>query len=655
MLESLKLFHEPNDIIEIRIIGRVTTSGYFSDFEKAANEAKKYDGKANVYFVLNKVKAACYHRDNRDKLIDKATNTSDNDIDSRRWILLDFDPKRAAKTSSTDSEKLEAYEAMKNAAKFLRSKGFKAPVIADSGNGYHLLYKVDMPNDNEHKKLVETFLKAIDMLFSFNTVDIDKAVFNASRITKLYGTMAVKGANTKERPHRRSKIEHIPKHLEVTEVSKIANIAKLLPKPQNNSIGEFDLKNFFSKHGIQVSQERSWDSGNKYVLEQCPFDSAHGKDSAVIQLNSGALSFHCFHNGCSANGWKEFRNLYEPESQRQEYNPTHNTRHKKQINLSPVTPKEMSPDIKAILDKAKNLSGVKQFDRKNIEVYQTGIETLDRQMEVLFGKLGIVTGVNGSGKSTFLGQLMLEALEQNHKVFTFSGELLASEFQYWIDLQAAGSSNLTSKTSKLGKQYFEINKEAVEKIHDWYSEKFFLYDNDQSMKYEDLLKTIDAYRVHKNCRVIFLDNYMTIDVSDLHDKELQAQTDFIWSLSKYCKKHNVLIFLVVHPKKIYEGICQKQDVLGSGNFSNAIDFMYIVHRVNETFKTHLAKRKISKSMQNVLENASNVVEIGKDRWSGREGLNIPLRYAEDSKRLSDANSLHVKTKRYSWEYDNEPF
>lgn len=317
---NLKVFHEEDDIIEIRVIGKTNYSGYFSNVELAAKEVQRFDGKGNVYFVFNKINAACYSRENRDRLFEKATNTSDNDIVRRQWIFIDFDPKRPSKTSATDDEKGYAEEVMKKAGAFLRAKGFSSPIIADSGNGWHLLYKIDMSNDSENKKIVETFLKSCDMLFSIDKVDVDVSVFNASRITKLYGTMAVKGANTTERPHRRSKITYKPDVVEITDVTKIKLISNMLPKPTaRNTNTDFNLDDFMSKHNIGTSKISSWAGGKKYILSECPFDKAHGKDAAIIQLDSGALTFHCFHNGCAYNGWKELRELYEPLSELKEY------------------------------------------------------------------------------------------------------------------------------------------------------------------------------------------------------------------------------------------------------------------------------------------------------------------------------------------------
>jgi hypothetical protein len=244
---------------------------------------------------------------------------------------------------------------------------------------------------------------------------------------------------------------------------------------------------------------------------------------------------------------------------------------------------------------------------------------------------------------------MLECLEQNFNVFTYSGELLDSEFQYWIDLQAAGSDNVVKKISKKGKEYYDATAEAKKQIHGWYKDKFYLYKNNESMQFKDILTVVEAFRIHKQCDVIFLDNFLTMDISDLDDKELKAQTIFINSLASYCKEKQVLVFLVIHPKKIYKGICTKGDVLGSGNLTNAIDYLFLVHRNNEAWKTAMKDRAIGPDAKDYLLKGTNIVEVSKDRWTGSEGLNVPLIYYEDSKRLVDINNTASADKKYSWD------
>lgn len=73
-----------------------------------------------------------------------------------------------------------------------------------SGNGYHLLYRTTLPNDRQCSELLKRFLASLAVMFDDEMTKIDTSVFNASRICKVYGTMARKGDDTPERPHRRS-------------------------------------------------------------------------------------------------------------------------------------------------------------------------------------------------------------------------------------------------------------------------------------------------------------------------------------------------------------------------------------------------------------------------------------------------------------------
>jgi hypothetical protein len=124
---------------------------------------------------------------------------------------LDFDPRRPKDTSATDAQ-LEGGKARgRECYEFLKRAGWPEPIVADSGNGVHLLYPIDLPNDEESRKLVKGALAGLASRFNDTEVDIDQAVFNAGRITKLYGTVANKGDHTPLTPWRRSGVVHLPK------------------------------------------------------------------------------------------------------------------------------------------------------------------------------------------------------------------------------------------------------------------------------------------------------------------------------------------------------------------------------------------------------------------------------------------------------------
>jgi hypothetical protein len=218
---AVNLIMKPGAIHELRVpkAGREKTiAGYFDDPMKLAECAAKLDatGKySGIYITLNPCNPALLSRCCNRVEAYTETTTSDQDIVRRSWLLIDFDPKRPSGISSTDREHQRAITAACGAWDDLRGSGLGDPVVADSGNGAHLLYRLDCPNDPPTTDLIKRVLAGVAARCAPNDIDIDVSVFNASRITKIYGTMARKGDSTPDRPHRRSGILEIPEHLEV--------------------------------------------------------------------------------------------------------------------------------------------------------------------------------------------------------------------------------------------------------------------------------------------------------------------------------------------------------------------------------------------------------------------------------------------------------
>jgi len=209
---AIEALFEPGDVVELRALkDRTTASGYFDEHEELAEQAASLDGRGfAVYVTLNPPKPALLSRaHNRLKHHPKAT-TSDADILRRRWLPVDFDPVRPADVSSTDEEKRAALLRAREVRDHLRDQGWPEPILGDSGNGAHLLYRVDLPNDRESQELVKGILEALAFRFSDEVVMVDTSPCNAARIWKCYGTVARKGDNTEVRPHRTSRLLKVP-------------------------------------------------------------------------------------------------------------------------------------------------------------------------------------------------------------------------------------------------------------------------------------------------------------------------------------------------------------------------------------------------------------------------------------------------------------
>ncbi|MEO8592310.1 MAG: hypothetical protein ABI759_03225 [Candidatus Solibacter sp.] len=222
ILRTCHLLMRPGDVHEVRILKagrRGTISGYFDNPEVLADAVSSLDGNVpGSYITLNPVKPALLARA-ANRLQERAqTTTSDVDIVRRRWLLIDFDPARPAGISSTDREHGRAIAAACGAWDDLRGVGFGDPVVADSGNGAHLLYQLNLQNDRTATEMIRRVLAGVAAYSVAADINVDLSVFNAARIVKLYGTMACKGDNLAERPHRRSRLLEIPDQMTVLEV-----------------------------------------------------------------------------------------------------------------------------------------------------------------------------------------------------------------------------------------------------------------------------------------------------------------------------------------------------------------------------------------------------------------------------------------------------
>jgi putative DNA primase/helicase len=340
---AVALLFPGDTVVELRALeaGKFwTISGFFDGTHR--RELVEFAGYISghamgVYITLNPVNPdllarACNQAKGRVK---EATQNSE--IVKRTWLPIDFDPKRPSGISSNDKEHEAALERAKECRAFLREQGFPEPIFADSGNGSHLLYSIDLPNHEESTQLIKVVLVALDSRFSDDSVGVDKGVFNAGRIWKLYGTQSRKGDDTADRPHRIARILEAPKQMEIVPRETLEKVAgtsiKILDKVAGVSVkvnegdktfNEIaysgkrgpDAKKWLIDHGITITKEKdNWNGsgGTLYEINPCPFNPEQTNSSAfVIQHANGGISAGCHHTSCLEKKWKDLRDLKEP-------------------------------------------------------------------------------------------------------------------------------------------------------------------------------------------------------------------------------------------------------------------------------------------------------------------------------------------------------
>lgn len=645
-------FKSGEELVEVRIVDNAykrTYSGYFTDVNTLLNEIRKYDN-CNIYFTLNAINPACYDREQHDRIVTKPkSTTSDNDIVGRDWILIDIDTKKPSDTNSTDEEKEMAKEVVNNVFKFLRDEGFEKPVICDSGNGFHLLYKIAMKNNNENTTICKEFLQVLDMLFSNTNVEIDCSTFNSSRICKLYGTFSRKGSNTKKRPQRESKILRIPDDVKITPNEYFAKVAAMLPKPEQPSKSnyysneKFDLEAFLNKHHIAVRNIVRTSSFTKYILDECPFNSSHrAPDSAIFEMSNGGLGFKCLHSSCSQYTWKDFRLKFEPDA----YDHKEYQRHEHKMQYYSSQKKE--PFVPKKEDSAKGkkwlaMTDVQYVDMSKMASIPTGYKELDKKIiGLLLGDVTVLSGGSGAGKSSWIDCVALNAIQRGYKVGIWSGELQDFRFQSWINQIAAGKNYVCKREGF--ENYYYAPKNISNQISNWLEGKLFLYNNNYGSKWQQLFADVKELVDKEGVQLIVLDNLMALQIDNYEGDKYTQQTKFINDLKEYAKAKNVHVLLVCHPRK--EGIfLRKESISGTADLTNLADSVFIIHRIGKDFEQRagefFGKDKVIPYLK-----YNSVIEVCKNRSMGVIDLLVGMYYEVESRRLKNEISENIV---YGWQ------
>lgn len=651
------IFVGEGNFTEVRILGRFSYSGYFRNFENLISQIEPYTNMDDeqIYFVLNSIDKDCYARPQCERFVKSPkVTTTDSDIIRRKFLLLDFDPIRKSQTNSSDVQFELAHKKAQDVYRFLiKEKGFTDSIICISGNGWHIIVPVDLPCDEETNKVIKDFYTYMGSIFSDENVEFDEKVYTNARLTKLYSTWAKKGANVPSNPWRQSKIVYIPKELKPTPIEKIKELADLLPKeepklPQKvNSFNErFDLEQWLNTYGIEYRKKQDG-SSTKYEIKTCPWHTTHSVDnpysSAIYQDADGKVTYTCAHSHCSDKQWKDFRLYYQPDA----YNkPSYKPQQVVYVQQErPQKPKyAIKDEIPELGEKWLSLSSIRKIDLTGLEKVKTGYFELDKKIGGLFmSEVTILSGSNSSGKSSWLNSLLLNILEQGYKVALWSGELRSDILKTWIQMPAAGAQNLHPSKYEEGRYYVPDNVGA--RIDEWFDGKFYLYNNEYGTQIEQILHDMEIL-VRAGVKIFLLDNLMSMNIDLLEGDKNSKQKNAILQIKDFAMTNMVHIILVAHPRKAM-AFLRKTDISGTADISNAVDNVFIMHRVNDDF-IHAVTDFYGASKVQTLLQYGNVLSVEKNRMYGVCDFMCGFHYDVISRRFK--NTLD-ETIHYGWEQE----
>lgn len=657
-----RIFKSGNELFEIRLIYNGNLySGYFYDIEECIKALQPYDN-MHIYFSVNKVNDACSSRTQFNNFIKvKGTATSKRDIVKRLYIPIDIDVERPSDICSTNEEKEYAHHKAISVYRFLKENGFSEPIICDSSSGYHLYYPIDMEANDDSESLIKRFFGVLSNFYTDERVKIDSAVSDANRIMRLCGTWSRKGRNSEERPHRMAKILKYPQEqkrmsfeyiLDFVEKYDIDSDNKDKSQSNNSYQGykgeDFDVRKFLQDNGIEIAKELPHDGGTKLILKECPFDhSHHAPDSAVFIRRDGSLGFKCLHASCSSYNWKSLRLKFDPQAYdkkehehkqfKQQYIPYHEQQKRKKYEI-----KEELPELG---EKWLSMSNIQKVDLTKLEKVATGFYEVDKSIVGLYmSEVSVLSGSNSSGKSSWLNSLLLNIIQQGEKIALWSGELRPDILKTWIQMVAAGKNNL--KQSQYGDGKFYVPNNIADKIDAWLDGRFFLYNNEYGTRWNQIFHDMEEL-LKVGVKVFALDNLFSLDIDLFDGDKNNKQRELIIQIKDFAKKNQVHIILVAHPRKVMTFL-RKNDISGSSDITNAVDNVFIMHRVNNDF-TKAITEFYDASTASKYSCYGNVLAIEKNRMYGAVDVMCGLHYEIESRRFKNEMNENIV---YGW--DNEP-
>lgn len=294
------------------------------------------------------------------------------------------------------------------------------------------------------------------------------------------------------------------------------------------------------------------------------------------------------------------------------------------------------------MSNVKELADVQAVDLYSLPRVETRIPEIDRVIGGLFfGQVILLTGKRGEGKSTFLSQLLVEALDQGYSVFVYSGELADYHFKRWIDFQAAGPDHIVTNLDKFGEETYLLTGPVIEQINAWYRGRAYLFDNnavDGGDELESLTETIEKVVCRYGVKLVCIDNLMTAMDVEPKDDLYQAQSRFVRALKSIAVKHDIAVVLVAHPRKTKDKL-ENDDVSGSGDITNRVDVVMAYSRNAEKLDGADTAE------------CDSYLTVTKNRLTGRLILGkqaVRLYYSQKSKRITSESAFGSGPKEYGW-------
>ena len=247
--------------------------------------------------------------------------------------------------------------------------------------------------------------------------------------------------------------------------------------------------------------------------------------------------------------------------------------------------------------------------------FQIGLKNFDSIFSTYTGQFITVTGIPSSGKSDFVDQMVVGynklygwktayASPENQPVYLHAHKLMRKT---WQDMPSPG----------------DIGGSKWEQVANHVNDNYFFIDMDKYSLESVLRKGAELVK-RKGIKCLVIDPFNKIrDTNAASDDVNRYTMDYLAKIETFCKKYDVLVFIVAHPTKMYKNNDGKieeptmYNIKGGGEWYDASYHGLLVHRDYEAKTTKVKVLKVK--FQNLGENGAESYFT----WEPRSGSFIP--------------------------------
>ena len=248
--------------------------------------------------------------------------------------------------------------------------------------------------------------------------------------------------------------------------------------------------------------------------------------------------------------------------------------------------------------------------------FQVGLENFDKIFSTYTAQFITVTGIPSSGKSDFVDQMVIGYNQKYGWKTAFASPENAPIYLHIHKILRKIWGGMPNKS--------DIDGDKWKEIKDHINNNFYFLNMERFSLENVLTKGAELVK-RKGIKCLVIDPYNKIRDTNAKTEDINKYTmEYLTKIETFCKKYDVVVFIVAHPTKMYKNDKGKIDepnmynIKGGGEWYDASYHGLLIHRDYEAKTTKVKVLKVK--FQNLGVNGAEAYFT----WEPRSGRFVPI-------------------------------